>query len=145
MISLRYTLLLLWKEPKRTWGPQPWLTYKYTHTHGHWSNSTLSWGNNNKKKISFTACMISEWIFNSRPDRLSEENQNMLQLVLLELLSILKSYPSPKVPTALIKVVQLEKLCNIPLDEGRQGTTITLHSGEHLCLPELCVPVLSCL
>lgn len=64
----------------------------------------------------------------------------MLQLV-LELLSILKSSSSPKVPTALIKVVQLETLCNIPLDEGRQGTTITLYSGEHLCLPELCVAV----
>lgn len=144
MISLRYTLLLLWKEPKRTWGPQPWLTYKYTHTHSGIGQIVHS-AEATKKKISFTACMISEWIFNSRPDRLSEENQNMLQLVLLELLSILKSYPSPKVPTALIKVVQLEKLCNIPLDEGRQGTTITLHSGEHLCLAELCVPVLSCL
>lgn len=61
----------------------------------------------------------------------------MLQLVLLELLSILKS-PSLKVPSALIKAVQLGKLCNIPLDDSRQGTTITLHSGERLCLPELC-------
>lgn len=58
----------------------------------------------------------------------------MLQLVRLELLSVLKSPPSPKVPTALIKVVQLETLCNIPPDEGRQGTTITLFSGEHLML-----------
>lgn len=84
--------------------------------------------------------MISERISNPRPDRLSEENQNVLEL--LELLSILKSSPSPKVPTALIKVVQLEQLCNMPLDEGRQGTTIILHSGERLCLPELCAAVL---
>lgn len=69
----------------------------------------------------------------------------MLQLVLLELLSILKSSPSSKVPTALIKVVLLEKLCNIPPDESRQGTTITLHSGEHYCLPELRVAMLPCL
>lgn len=61
----------------------------------------------------------------------------MPQLALLELLSILKS-PSLKVPTALIKGVQLGKLCNIPLDDGRQGTTITLHSRERLCMPELC-------
>lgn len=64
------------------------------------------------------------------------KNLNTLQLVLLELLSILKS-PSLKVPTAFIKAIQLEKLCNIPLDEGRQGTTITLHSGERLFLPKL--------
>lgn len=70
----------------------------------------------------------------------------MLQLVLLELFSVLKSPPSPqKVPTALIKVVHSEELCNIPLDEGRQGTTITLHSGEYLYLPELYVAVLPCL
>lgn len=69
----------------------------------------------------------------------------MLQRVLFELLSILKSSPSSKVPTALIKVVQLEKLCNIPLDESRQGTTITLHSGEHLRLPELGLAMLPCL
>lgn len=56
----------------------------------------------------------------------------MLQLVLLELLSILNSSTHPKVPTALIKAVQLEKLCYIPLDEGRQGTAVTLHSGGHL-------------
>lgn len=65
-------------------------------------------------------------------DRLAGEMQNMLQVVLRELLSILKS-PSLKVPTALIKVAQLEKLCNIPPAGGRQGTTITLHSGVRCC------------
>ncbi len=65
---------------------------------------------------------------NPRPGRLFEESLNMLQLVLLKLLSILKS-PSQKVPSALIKVVQLEKLSKIPLDEGRQGTTTTLYSA----------------
>lgn len=56
----------------------------------------------------------------------------MLQLVLLELLSILKSSTYPKVPTALIKAAQSEKRSYIPLDEGRQGAAVTLHSGGHL-------------
>lgn len=124
--------------PCRTWERRGASAMTDTQTHTHIGQTVRSAEVTKKKKSSSTACVISEWILNPRPDRLSEENQNMLQLVLLELLSILKSSPSPKVPTALIKVVQLEKLCNIPLDEGRQGTTITLHSGEHLCLPELC-------
>lgn len=68
----------------------------------------------------------------------------MLHLVLPELLSILKFYQSPKVPPAIIKEVQLEKLCNIPLDEGRQGTIITLLSEEHVCQIS-CSTVLFCL
>ena len=144
MISLQCTLLLVRVEPERGRGERgvSAVTDAQTHTH---IGQTIRAAEVTEKSSSFTACVISEWIFNPRPDGLSEENQNMLQLVLLELLSILKSSPSLKVPTALIKVVQLEKLCNIPLDEGRQGTTITSRSGERLCLPDLCAAVLLCL
>lgn len=87
-----------------------------------------------KKTMKNKRPLLPAWCMSKylRTDRLAGEMQNMLQLVLRELLSILKS-PSLKVPTALIKVVQLEKLCNIPPAGGRQGTTITLHSGVCFC------------
>lgn len=50
----------------------------------------------------------------------------MLQLVPFELLSILQSL-SLKVPTALIKMVQSGKICNIAHDGSTQGTTVVLH------------------
>lgn len=59
-------------------------------------------------------------------DMLAQESRTCYSLCTFELLSILKSAFS-KVPTALIKVLQSEMICNIPDDGSGQRTTITPH------------------
>lgn len=77
-----------------------------------------------RKKASYVCVWyLSEYL---RTHTLARESRTCYSLCSFELLSILKS-ASLKVPTALIKVVQSETICNIPRDGGRQRTSITPH------------------
>lgn len=76
------------------------------------------------KKASYVCVWyLSEYL---RTHTLAQESRTCYSLCSFELLSVFKS-ASLKVPTALIKVVQSETICNIPRDGGRQRTSITPH------------------